>query len=81
MCTSRTLGESEATYFTTSSTAIVYARGSLRGAAAKAQKSQVATHTFVWLMCVFRTKYAASPWRSSRTRLASAPRPRRSWVR
>ena len=34
---------------------IVYARGS-SFLAANAQKSQVATQTFVWLMCVFQTK-------------------------
>ncbi len=55
MWTSRTEGDRPWTFFTMSSSAIVYARGS-SFVAAKAQKSQVATHTFVWLMWVFHTK-------------------------
>ena len=80
MCTSRTFFESDSTLRTTSSTDIVYARAS-PFFAANAQKSHVATQTFVWFTWVFHTKYAASPCFSSRTWFASAPRPRRSCVR
>ena len=61
-------------------TALIETRFAGTGLAANAQKSQVATQTLVWLMCVFHTKYAASPCLRSRTMLARCPMASRSWL-